>query len=53
MADAIKSEISDVEIEYIKSSGGVFEVARDGELIFSKQRTGRFPEAAEIIGQIT
>ena len=30
-------------------SGGVFEIFRDGDLIFSKRRLGRFPEPGEIV----
>lgn len=30
------------------SSGGVFEVTLDGDLLFSKKETGRFPEREEI-----
>jgi len=36
-------------VELIPSSGGVFEVRRDGELIFSKLKSGRFPAAGEIL----
>jgi selT/selW/selH-like putative selenoprotein len=32
----------------IKSSGGVFEVKVDGELVFSKAALGRFPDAGEV-----
>jgi selenoprotein W-related protein len=32
----------------IKGSGGVFEVTVDGELVYSKKATGRFPEHDEI-----
>ena len=32
----------------VSSSGGVFEVYKDGQKIFSKAETGRFPEHAEI-----
>jgi len=35
----------------IKGRGGVFEVVLDDELLFSKAKTGRFPEAGEI-GQL-
>ena len=49
LAEEIKRQIKDVNIEYIKSSGGVFEVLRDGNLIFSKRREGRFPEPSEIL----
>lgn len=32
----------------IPSGGGVFEVRKDAELVFSKKATGRFPELSEI-----
>jgi selT/selW/selH-like putative selenoprotein len=32
----------------IKSSGGVFEVKVDGDLVFSKAALGRFPEQGEV-----
>jgi selenoprotein W-related protein len=32
----------------IKSKGGVFEVALDGDLLFSKKAVGRFPTGGEI-----
>lgn len=36
----------------IPSSGGVFEVELDGELVFSKKALDRFPEDAEILAAI-
>jgi len=39
---------SAAEVELIESSGGVFEITRDGELLFSKKKLGRFPYDAEI-----
>jgi selenoprotein W-related protein len=33
-------------------SKGVFDVSLDGELVFSKHKEGRFPEAGEIIEAI-
>jgi len=30
----------------------VFDVTVDGRLIYSRHRTGRFPDASQIIGQI-
>jgi selenoprotein W-related protein len=36
------------KVELIKSDGGVFEVRRDGELIYSKKKMGRFPTTEEI-----
>ncbi len=47
MAAEIKKKF-DVEPHLIESSGGVFEVKRDGKLIFSKKTLGRFPENEEI-----
>lgn len=35
-------------LEIIPGSGGVFEVQRDGAVIFSKKDAGRFPEWNEI-----
>ena len=34
--------------ELIESKGGVFEVTLNGDLIFSKKNSGRFPELKEI-----
>lgn len=33
----------------MKSSGGAFEVTVDGDLVYSKLKTGTFPEDAEIV----
>jgi len=48
LAEQLRSRYDDIEVELIKSSGGVFEIHREGELIFSKLQIGRFPENAEI-----
>jgi selenoprotein W-related protein len=37
-----------LEAELIRSSGGVFEVSFDGELVFSKKQLGRFPDDGEV-----
>ena len=37
----------------IKGSNGVFDVVVDGKLIFSKQKTGRFPKDDEILGYLS
>ena len=41
-----------IKVELIPSSGGVFEVCRDGELIFSKRKTDRFPTTEEIFAAL-
>lgn len=33
-------------------AGGQFDVLRDGDLVFSKQREGRFPENDEILAAL-
>jgi selenoprotein W-related protein len=38
-----------VQAELVKGSGGVFDVTADGALVYSKHRTGRFPENAEVL----
>ena len=39
-----------MEAELIKGSHGVFDVKVDGKLVYSKDKTGRFPEAGEVVG---
>ncbi len=41
-----------VDTKIIKGEKGEFEVVIDGELIFSKTETGRFPEHEEILAKI-
>jgi selT/selW/selH-like putative selenoprotein len=36
------------EVELIRAGDGIFEVERDGALIFSKKAEARFPEEQEI-----
>jgi selenoprotein W-related protein len=52
LAKAIEKKCG-IKTQLIPSSGGVFEVIMDGNKIFSKKDTGRFPtnqEILEIIG---
>jgi selenoprotein W-related protein len=35
-------------LKIVPGSGGVFEVEVDGKLVFSKKKTGRFPDYDEI-----
>lgn len=48
MEARIREEFPDAEVELIESGGGVFEVEKDGELIYSKKRTGRHAEWDEV-----
>jgi selenoprotein W-related protein len=36
-------------VRLVESSGGVFEVAVDGELVFSKRALGRHAEPGEVV----
>jgi selenoprotein W-related protein len=51
-ATSLAAAISDhfgVEAELIKGKNGVFDVVVDGNLVFSKHKTGRFPQNDEIL----
>jgi len=47
VADEIKNAVG-VEAEKIRGQGGVFDVAADGKIIFSKHELFRFPKPGEI-----
>lgn len=49
MAAELKQTFPDAEIRLVQSSGGVFEVNVDGNLLFSKKATGRHAEPGEIV----
>ena len=42
------ARIDGADIELVKSSGGVFEIILDDELVYSKKATGRFPKWKEV-----
>jgi selenoprotein W-related protein len=49
LAAELKQAWPDADIRLIPSSGGVFEVTVDGDLIFSKRALRRHPEPGEIM----
>ncbi len=51
MAARIKSDL-DAKVDMIRSSGGVFEVVADGELVYSKKTTGMFPDEARLVAEL-
>ncbi|MBK8166846.1 MAG: Rdx family protein [bacterium] len=51
MADALTSRYG-LTANLVPSSGGVFEVTIDGELVFSKKARDRFPDHAEVFTEI-
>jgi len=38
-------------VELVSASHGRFEISLDGELVFSKKASGRFPKPGEVAGQ--
>lgn len=40
------------EVELIESRGGVFEIEVDGKLVYSKKRTGQFPDEVGLVEKI-
>lgn len=49
--EKIKDDLN-LKAELIKSDGGVYEITMNGELIYSKRKTGVFPADSEIIDKI-
>jgi selT/selW/selH-like putative selenoprotein len=47
LAASLKQEFG-VEAELIRGTNGVFDVAVDGQLVFSKHQLRRFPEDGEV-----
>jgi selenoprotein W-related protein len=45
----IEGEYPDSDVQLIESSGGVFEVTVDGDLVFSKKAVGRHAEPGEVL----
>lgn len=52
MAEQLEARYPDIDVEMIPSGGGAFEIRREGELIFSKNRVGRFPNDDEVFAII-
>jgi selenoprotein W-related protein len=49
LAAELKQDIPDAEVRLVPSSGGVFEVTVDGDLVFSKKALRRHPQPGEIL----
>jgi selT/selW/selH-like putative selenoprotein len=52
LAQEINLKYTDVTVDLIEGSGGVFDISINGEIIFSRTREGRFPEADEILTKL-
>jgi len=51
LADELKKEF-DVEAKLVAESGGIFDVIVDGNMVYSKFETGRFPDPGEVTRKI-
>ena len=47
-----KFETKIESLTLVPSTGGRYEVSVNGQLLFSKLKTGRFPEPGEVIGLV-
>jgi selenoprotein W-related protein len=47
-----KFETKIESLTLVPSSGGRYEISVNGQLLFSKLKTGRFPEPGEVIGLV-
>jgi selT/selW/selH-like putative selenoprotein len=45
----VRKQRPGVEVKLTRGSGGQFELVLDGNLIFSKKQTGRFPVLDEVL----
>ena len=52
MAAELKQVWPETDVQLIPSSGGVFEVKVDGDLIFAKKALRRHAEPGEVVGLI-
>jgi selT/selW/selH-like putative selenoprotein len=51
LAAVLKDQFG-AEVDLIEGEKGIFDVAVDGELVFSKHAAGRFPEEKEIVDKL-
>ncbi len=47
----LKTELG-AEVELVAGKVGQFDVEADGQLVFSKQKVGRFPEQEEVLAAL-
>lgn len=53
MEATILEQHPDADITLVRGGGGVFDIAVEDELIFSKHQAGRFPAESEILEALT
>ena len=48
----MEEEFDDIKVELVGGHKGIFDVVVDGTLLYSKAKTGRFPDPGEVIASI-
>ena len=46
-------QVAGSQVELVRGTGGVFEIDRDGQLLFSKKALSRFPTDEEVEAMAT
>jgi len=46
----LRQHLPEADVELIAGVDGVYEICMDGSVVFSKRKTGRFPNDGEILG---
>ena len=49
---ALLKETFDCDVSLVPGGGGVFDVERGGELVYSKFQTGSFPDEKKLVGKL-
>jgi selT/selW/selH-like putative selenoprotein len=49
LAAELREAYGNEEVKLVRSTGGRFEVFRDGVPIFEKSKLGRFPQPGEVV----
>ncbi|MBI84216.1 MAG: hypothetical protein CMJ81_13525 [Planctomycetaceae bacterium] len=50
LLDTYRQKITGLEL--VPDSGGCFEISLDGDLVYSKLKTGEFPDEAQIVSLV-
>lgn len=48
----MEEDFDDLKVELVGGRKGIFDVVVDGTLLYSKAKTGRFPDQGELIALI-
>ena len=51
LAEQLKQSFGST-VDLVKGSNGIFDVEKEGKLLYSKKITGEFPDEAKLIGEL-